>query len=801
MANEDLAPLESNHTNNSIDMDLDNEEESDIWTFEGESPACYGTLSWEALSSRFPTMSQIHLSKRQIGSAFLTEAPLDCFESVIKREDDVTVKEEQLVKSLVQAIVGRPSIYFSWDLKERCFKSTRPVRILGVSAASIQPIVDEILSFGGRMKAIEYVAKECQLNPRKYGLTGVAFACCLLELLLNIQNSLINMFEDMKYELTILKVYQYVHKIQQFDLVQSGKSAFYRSICLTVLCYTSVPYLNILSKWLGLDSDGNGVFEDPYQEFFICKSMGPYDSFQEYQIKPGIALPYFISIDLAIYILRSGISLQLLRQMMPNHPLCELRKKLPLKCHLRISETNEYMCRITSICKYVQTYNSANEVSTEAEEEENGEELEISKSLNEDMMSNIPSLPPWDERLLIGEFSSSLNFLLKLTNENSSDIIPTIDTIAALSYIEPVQAWCPILNESYMSSFLHQFKLQYHLSLLYDTFLLGNGTFLAGLESVFFKNENKIGVELGGRWPPRLFDLNLALRSIMLETIKEDELFAFDVTGAREQRNPNAFDALNFLQLHYNAKYPLNLVITPNIQLKYNRVFTFLIQLFRVTTVSKRIYNALKANNARLKTNTLNKLYRYRFQFDQFLRALQGYVYDTVISETWHMFMEQVQDLNIKTKSNSTGYISVIMQPQMFKSYHEHILDRILYQCFLKQSQQRIFKVLQPILQDVLDFASIIDIYYYSGNREEHEFIAKCEHVFDDFQNHVWQFVNVLKLLEEKGSGRLGNILNSTNNEFRDLYGKHEAKKGLDVFVKDLLTRIDLNTYYENPNK
>lgn len=236
---------------------------------------------------------------------------------------------------------------------------------------------------------------------------------------------------------------------------------------------------------------------------------------------------------------------------MPNHPLCELHKKLPLKCHLCISETNEYMCQITSICKYVQTYNSANEVSIEAEEEENDEELEISKSLNEDMMSNIPSLPPWDERLLIGEFSSSLNFLLKLTNENSSDIIPTIDTIAALSYIEPVQAWCPILNESYMSSFLHQFKLQYHLSLLHDTFLLGNGTFLAGLESVFFKNENKIGVELGGRWPPRLFDLNLALRSIMLETIKEDELFAFDVTGAREQRNPNG----RYTYIYLNMKH------------------------------------------------------------------------------------------------------------------------------------------------------------------------------------------------------------------------------------------------------
>lgn len=241
------------------------------------------------------------------------------------------------------------------------------------------------------------------------------------------------------------------------------------------------------------------------------------------------------------------------------------------------------------------------------------------------------------------------------------------------------------------------------------------------------------------------------------------------------------------------------MVITSNVQLKYNRIFIFLLQLFRVTSTVKRIYSVLRTNELRLNGDALSRLYQYRFQFDQFLRSLQGYVHDTVINETWHIFMDQIQELNRKTESSSSEYVSVIMQPHMFKSYHEHILDRILYQCFLKQSQQRIFQTLQPILEDMLMFANVIDSYSYSRNQQEDKLLTKCHHIFNDFQRHVRLFVRVLKVLEEKGTGRLGNILNSTNNEFRDLYGKHEAKKGLDVFVKDLLTRIDLNMYYEKP--
>ncbi|CEI88965.1 hypothetical protein RMCBS344292_03341 [Rhizopus microsporus] len=477
---------------------------------------------------------------------------------------------------------------------------------------------------------------------------------------------------------------------------------------------------------------------------------------------------------------------------MPDHPLCYMDRRLPLRCRLRISDTSSYLQQIQHVCQRIREYNSGKNQGCIIDQKES-----VQDTVHIEDTTNPFHLPPWSEDRFEGEFLRNLKQFLELTNNNSSDIIPTYSTFVVLNYTEPIQAWCPMLNESYMSTFLHEFKLQYHLSLLHDTFLLGNSAFVSSLESMVFESTRKIGLKSTGKWSSQLFDLNLALRSILLETVKEDELFAFSVEKAKVLVDPNAFNAFGFLKLHYDARYPLNMVITSNVQLKYNRIFIFLLQLFRVTSTVKRIYSVLRTNELRLNGDTLSRLYQYRFQFDQFLRSLQGYVHDTVINETWHIFMDQIQELNRKTESSSSEYVSVIMQPHIFKSYHEHILDRILYQCFLKQSQQRIFQTLQPILEDMLMFANVIDSYCYSRNQQEDKLLTKCHHIFKDFQRHVRLLVCVLKVLEEKGTGRLGNILNSTNNEFRDLYGKHEAKKGLDVFVKDLLTRIDLNMYYE----
>ncbi|ORE05475.1 hypothetical protein BCV72DRAFT_139668 [Rhizopus microsporus var. microsporus] len=144
-------------------MDLDDkeeeEEECDEWSSEKPVPVYYKSLSWD----NFNSSSFRH---QPMKTPFLTEAPLDCFESILDATGYITVKERPLVISLIQAILGLPSIYFTWDSKLKCFKSVRSLRISGVTASSIQPIIDSILTFGSHMKAIEFVAKQCQLNPR-----------------------------------------------------------------------------------------------------------------------------------------------------------------------------------------------------------------------------------------------------------------------------------------------------------------------------------------------------------------------------------------------------------------------------------------------------------------------------------------------------------------------------------------------------------------------------------------------------------------------------------------------------------
>jgi hypothetical protein len=302
-------PLEQEHG----DQDMD----EDIWTLDAtmQHPTKFNTLSWDTRNSQFPSYEQIQLSERNIGTPFITEAPRSLFEPLIRRlqnpSNTIVIHEAELVKSLIQAMSGLPSIYFCWDQQQQTFKQrSTHFRILGVSTAAIRPVIEQVLLFGTRIKALEYVSQQCQLQPENYGLTGVAFGCCLQELLMHIQQTMMSVFSDHDPQsMTVLKVYYSVQslatvveklyqlcqvqqqqqqqqfilpkgaellnllhsEISKFDLASNGgNSALYRDICLVILSYTSVPYSNMMSRWLQFNNynldDQN---EDPYGEFFI----------------------------------------------------------------------------------------------------------------------------------------------------------------------------------------------------------------------------------------------------------------------------------------------------------------------------------------------------------------------------------------------------------------------------------------------------------------------------------------------------------------------------------------------------
>lgn len=126
-----------------------------------------------------------------------------------------------------------------------------------------------------------------------------------------------------------------------------------------------------------------------------------------------------------------------------------------------------------------------------------------------------------------GEFLATLTDLIEY-DEQHTHFIPTVDTITCQSYLKPLKVWCPLLNSSFMTFFLHEFKLQAHLSLLFDYYLFGNPDFVIGLTDTFFKSHIRLQHETC--WPPRSYQLNAVFRNLLLD----EELVSFSIRESTE---------------------------------------------------------------------------------------------------------------------------------------------------------------------------------------------------------------------------------------------------------------------------
>lgn len=188
------------------------------------------------------------------------------------------------------------------------------------------------------------------------------------------------------------------------------------------------------------------------------------------------------------------------------------------------------MSKIQELSKQVQVYNSGTIQLVESPVlEESMEEMSLD---NDELIPETLTLElePLDTNLdLKGDFLNTLTQLIQ-HQQQTDNFIPTIDTIIEQSYLQPLRKWCPLLNESFMSSFLHQFKLQSHLTLLFNHYLFGSAKFVTGLENTLF---DSLDLSHSCRWPPRPSDINMALRNLLL--IESDgNVFKFTLRESKE---------------------------------------------------------------------------------------------------------------------------------------------------------------------------------------------------------------------------------------------------------------------------
>ncbi|ORZ02411.1 Spc98 family-domain-containing protein [Syncephalastrum racemosum] len=755
-------------------------------------------------------------------------------------------KEDIIAEHVLAALLGHPSVSFQWNSAILAFEKRIPdIRILGTSAAALRVPIEELLLLATRMRRLTYLIQVCKHRPSQFGLTGLAFACSMEELLLRIRHTVFKQFRNHQ-PLTILQVYQHTQGIamvheriarlfsfddpatqpdeerfrvpfgadllqllynetQSYDWAVAGIPVFYRDTCLTLFCQSSMPYLDMLSQWIGLDAnpnrtlDASDPFLDPHLEFFVRQvrshsrhqsmlsvwtdsnlSDAPTES--HYRRRKEAHLPFQLSQAQADMILRAGNALQLLKRYKPNHPLCDIRSwcghsDIKLRWLLADIDYKTYTDQLNSVVQVVQRFNG---------------ELPCTPR-------SIPPPPSTTQPVNFAAFTepgsgdafsiqyAKLQDYHRHTAESNPDFyIPSLSTVVEQSIHAPLATWCPLVNRSALHLYFEQFKIKGHLSLLHDFFLFGNPVFVAGLTQGLFQET------VPDTWPPHVADLSLALRAVILEALSQmpedqrevmshigledtvdiDNLITFGVretTRTSAWCDPTAVEALDFLYLGYHVQRPLHIVITRRVLERYNRLFTFLLQIARVKNALKQTYRT-----------HLEKAHPTRFAMEHFMASLTHYVTDTAIGATWHTFMARLDD------TNGTFF----MDPVSLGEYHEHILDRMLFQCFLKQNQRHIRSMVRALLSDILDFVRAVE----AGR--------PVDATSEAFHEHANQFSQVLRKLHQRGIGRLGNVMNSLHDQsyaglLGDWHERAEAKSGQGTFVQDLLTRLNMNGFYK----
>ncbi|KAG9295399.1 hypothetical protein G9A89_013428 [Geosiphon pyriformis] len=456
----------------------------------------------------------------------------------------------------------------------------------------------------------------------------------------------------------------------------------------------------------------------------------------------------------------------------------------------------------------------------------------------------------------------------QLSSSGYKDYVLPLSAITDLVVGYPLRCQSRLINASILSILFHDLDLLAHLQVLRDFILLGNGNFVSGMTNALFNDNVEysedflvtksqfavggVGLKLNSRrsWPPDGIEWRMALKSVIVETIllekknigdlmeeesekitvdpwglvkNLDDMLMFEIKNYEMEeegcQDPQALEALDFLYLHYKPPYPLNVVITAQALTKYNRLFTFLLRILRLDTVVRHIYRLSHSryllDDEKDPPGQKILVQKFRFEAQQFMIALHGYVFDAAISSTWKLFMKRLGKISreaelklshekqsnsrrTSTSESEAGFESMnseddnidetpdiedqddifnqnVQDIQSLRAYHDHILDRMLIQCLLEKKQAPIMKLLNGILSVILLFAQTLQNrrarIYDVSQRQEHWHTIQT--LYEKFRLYTAMLVKILLALEEKGGGRMGlGVKRVGNNAFK---GRRES--------------------------
>ncbi|XP_041058056.1 gamma-tubulin complex component 6 isoform X3 [Carcharodon carcharias] len=330
------------------------------------------------------------------------------------------------------------------------------------------------------------------------------------------------------------------------------------------------------------------------------------------------------------------------------------------------------------------------------------------------------------------------------------------------SITAPLIAHASLVNKAIIDYLFVELNIEQNFEALRHFLLMEDGEFAQSLSDLLFE---KLG---SGQTPGELLNplvLNSILNKALQYSLHGDSKLASNLTFALkylpEMFKPNAPDALNCLELRYKVNWPLNIVITESCMSKYNKIFSFLLQLKHMFWTLKDVWFHLKRTalvNRSSNSVQFHQLQLYRHEMQHFVKVIQGYIANQILHVTWCEFGH---------KLSSVGNLDELHRT------HAEYLNKGIFRGLLTEKAAPVMNIIHNIFSLILKFRSqlISQAWQYDADKQVtiHPNFAVMQQSYKTFKHYSHFLFKVVTKLVNRG------------------YQPH---------LEDFLLRINFNNYY-----
>uniref|UniRef100_UPI00398E9E39 gamma-tubulin complex component 6 n=1 Tax=Pristiophorus japonicus TaxID=55135 RepID=UPI00398E9E39 len=330
------------------------------------------------------------------------------------------------------------------------------------------------------------------------------------------------------------------------------------------------------------------------------------------------------------------------------------------------------------------------------------------------------------------------------------------------SITAPLIAHASLVNKAIVDYLFVELNIEQNFEALRHFLLMEDGEFAQSLSDLLFE---KLG---SGQTPEELLNplvLNSILNKALQYSLHGDSKLASNLTFALkylpEMFKPNAPDALNCLELRYKVNWPLNIVITESCMNKYNKIFSFLLQLKHMVWTLKDVWFHLKRTalvNHSSNSVQFHQLQLYRHEMQHFVKVIQGYIANQILHVTWCEFGH---------KLSSVGNLDELHRT------HAEYLNKGIFRGLLTEKAAPVMNIIHNIFGLILKFRTqlISQAWQYDADQQMaiHPNFALMQQSYKTFKHYSHFLFKVVTKLVNRG------------------YQPH---------LEDFLLRINFNNYY-----